>query len=136
MGQDNGDELDPFDASKVYFSSDIEFARAFATNTQIADIPTGVVYRRGAPYRVEPIGDIEPDPDFQKSDVSWCSPRVPIVTVEDPNVRTDAYSAAERIGPQMAGANEHSIQSVQVFKREMVLKSRKHLTTNARKERS
>ncbi|SDT03693.1 Acetyltransferase (GNAT) family protein [Brevibacterium sandarakinum] len=111
MGQDRDDELDPYDASKVYFSNDIEFARAFATNTQIADSPTGVVYQRGALYRVEPIGDIEPDPDFQKSDVSWCSPRARIVTVEDPNVMMDAYSAAERIGPHMAWTDGSPVYS-------------------------
>lgn len=111
MSQHGNGELTPYDPSKVYFSTDLDFARAFATNTQISDAPTGVVFQRGALYRVEPIGQVELDPDFHNSDVSWCAPRARIVAVEDPNVMMDAYTAAEHIGPHMSWADGSAIYS-------------------------
>lgn len=92
-----GYDLGVTDAERVYFSSSREFARAFAGRIQIVDAETGVVRAHGALYEVEPIGDIEKDPDFER--VSWCAPRARIVAVHEPDVRLTAYEVTERTGP-------------------------------------
>ena len=47
------------DRTKVYLTTVPEFARAFA-----ALHPSGTFKRGGDVYRVEPEGDVEPDPDY------------------------------------------------------------------------
>ncbi|WP_431842073.1 hypothetical protein [Calidifontibacter indicus] len=99
------------DPNRVYFSSSREFARAFAARRRFHEPETGVVYNHGALYRVEPIGDIEIDPDFQRGAVSWCAPQARIVAVEDPNVMMDIYEANSRIGPHMCWSDNSPIYS-------------------------
>lgn len=93
---------------RVYFSSDREFARAFAGRIQIRDTSTGMVYQQGALYRVEPVGEVEPDPDF-KNGQSWCAPSARIVAVEDPSVLLDMYEANSRLGRHLAWADGSAV---------------------------
>lgn len=86
------------DPERVYFSSNREFARGFAGRIQGGDSDTGIVYQHGALYEVEPLGEIEKDPDFE-GDVSWCAPRARIIAVEEVNVRLDPFEVSERLGP-------------------------------------
>jgi hypothetical protein len=78
---------------RVYFTTDREMARAFGWLYQVDGTPSGAL------YRVEPIGTIEPDPDYSRHDVSWCAPGARIVAVEEECVDLDEYGATERIGP-------------------------------------
>lgn len=83
---------------RVYFTSDREFARGFAARIQGRDTVTGIVVEQGTLYEVEPLGDVERDPDFH-GNVSWCAPQARILSVAERNVRLDAYQINERIGP-------------------------------------
>lgn len=85
------------DAERVYFSSSRELARAFAGRIQTLDPETGVIVEHGALYDVEPIGDIEEDPDFER--VSWCAPRARVISVEESDVRLTPYEITRRTGP-------------------------------------
>lgn len=86
------------DPERVYFSSNREFARGFAGRIQGGDSDTGIVYQHGALYEVEPLGEIEKDPDFEGG-VSWCAPRARIIAVEETNVRLNPFEVSERLGP-------------------------------------
>ena len=92
-----GYDLGMTDAERVYFSSSREFARSFAGRIQTVDEETGVVGAHGALYEVEPIGEIEKGPDFER--VSWCAPRARIVSVAEHDVRLTPYEVTERTGP-------------------------------------
>jgi len=83
---------------RVYFSSNREFARGYAGRIQGRESETGIVFQHGALYEVEPIGEIEPDPDF-KGGVSWCAPQARIISAEESNVQMDAFQVTERLGP-------------------------------------
>lgn len=110
-GHKINNDLTPYNPKKVYFSSQREFARAFANNTRMADEQTGVVFQRGALYRVEPLGDIDADPDFLDSGVSWCASQARIIAVEDPNVMMDAYTSTQSIGPYMTWTDGSPVYS-------------------------
>lgn len=86
------------DPERVYFSSNREFARGFAGRIQGGDSDTGIVYQHGALYEVEPLGEIEKDPDFEGG-VSWCAPSARIIAVEEVNVRLNPFEVSERLGP-------------------------------------
>lgn len=104
-----GSEANPTDPNRVYFSSSRDFAKAFAARMHTRDITTGVSFQHGALYRVEPLGDVEEDPDFKVGGVSWCAPQARIVAVEDPNVMVDVYTATEIIGPFMTWSDQSPI---------------------------
>lgn len=95
-----GYDLGVTDAERVYFASSREFARGFAAQIQMVEPESGVVASQGALYEVEPIGEIEKDPDFEGS-VSWCAPRARIVAVAEPDVRLHAYEITARLGPHI-----------------------------------
>lgn len=59
----------------VYLAADRDVARAFAA-----------FYPDGALYRVEPEGDLEPDPDSGIPGLSWQCPAARIAAVVDPVV--------------------------------------------------
>ncbi|MFT4220805.1 MAG: GNAT family N-acetyltransferase, partial [Microbacterium sp.] len=86
-------------ADRVYFSSDRAFARAYAGLIQQREERTGVICRQGDLYEVEPVGEIEKDPDFSGG-VSWCAPQARIVAVAEVDVRMSAYDVTERLGPR------------------------------------
>lgn len=86
---------------RVYFSSDRDFARAYAAKFQRTDQDTGVVFERGSLYRVEPVGNVEDDPDYAGRDVSWCAPKARIVAVEATDVFMEPSLANQHIGPHM-----------------------------------
>ncbi|WP_162802117.1 GNAT family N-acetyltransferase [Ornithinimicrobium murale] len=106
-------ESDPFLTSphRVYFSSNRDFAKAFASRLTIRDTTTGIAFQRGALYRVEPLGDVEVDPDFRDHRISWCAPRARIIAVEDPNVMVDTYTATEWLGPYMSWSDRSPVYS-------------------------
>jgi hypothetical protein len=81
------------DVGQVYFTTDRELARAFCCT-----IP-GV---RGTLYRVDPIGPIAPDPDFDRHDVSWSAGGAVIVDVEEVGVTLTPTERAARFGRYMA----------------------------------
>lgn len=87
---------------RVYFSSDREFARAFAALNVTHDPVTGVVVQTGTLYEVEPLGPVEHDPDFANGGVSWCAPTARVLAIEEPDVLLDPYAVTETIGPYMA----------------------------------
>lgn len=82
---------------RVYFSTDQDFARAYAFQTEITT-PSGVPAGRGTLYRVEPAGQVEEDPDFAGHGISWCAPRAVIVEVVEIDVRMRARDATRAIG--------------------------------------
>jgi hypothetical protein len=59
----------------VYVTTGRDVARAFAA-----------FYPDGALYRVEPLGDLEPDPDSGITGLSWQCPAARIAVVVDPVV--------------------------------------------------
>lgn len=87
---------------RVYFTSDRNFARAYASRHQTGDRTTGVVYERGSLYRVEPIGAVEEDQDFSGRGVSWCAPKARVVAVEEKDVYLELVAATGYVGPYMA----------------------------------
>lgn len=93
------------DARRVYFTTDREMARGYCGLYKVGDAASGSL------YRVEPIGPVEPDPDFEGRDVSWCAPGARIVEVEEEQVDVDEFGAMERIGPYMAWKNGDPIYS-------------------------
>lgn len=95
-------ESAPYDPGLVYFSSQREFARGFAANTAVRDRLTGVIYQRGTLYRVEPVGEVLPDPDFPDCGVAWSAPQARIVAVEEENVALHEFSACKRVAPYMS----------------------------------
>jgi GNAT superfamily N-acetyltransferase len=100
-GLQSGYALGVTRTDRVYFSSDREFARAYASKFHRIDRKTGVVFERGTLYRVEPIGSVEDDPDFAGRNVSWCAPRARVVAIEATEVFQEPAVANERIGPHM-----------------------------------
>ncbi|WIE70366.1 hypothetical protein [Curtobacterium sp. MCLR17_054] len=86
---------------RVYFTSDRNFARAYASRHQVVDQTTGIVYERGSLYRVEPIGAVEEDQDFSGTGVSWSAPKARIVAVEATDVHLDLTAATQHVGPYM-----------------------------------
>ncbi len=90
------------DPDRVYFSSRRDFARSFAARQITSDRESGIVFQRGSLYRVEPIGAVEPDPDFSGSDVSWCAPAARVTAVEEGEVIMSIFDSAAHAGPFMA----------------------------------
>lgn len=88
------------DPDRVYLSSDREFARAFAALMQLRDTTTGVA-QHGTVYAVEPIGDVQVDPDFASSGVSWSAPKARVTAVVEEQVDLDVHEVAERLGPHL-----------------------------------
>lgn len=87
------------DRERIYFCTDYQMGRAWAARLQWRDHTTGLTVEHGTLYRVEPIGQIEPDPDFPDHDVSWSAPQARVVSVEETNVSLDPYEATQHIGP-------------------------------------
>jgi GNAT superfamily N-acetyltransferase len=113
MPRYTGAEPNPTDPKRVYFSSSRDFAKAFAARMHTRDITTGVAFQHGALYRVEPLGDVEMDPDFEIGGVSWCAPQARIVAVEDPNVMADVYTATKALGPYMTWSDQSPVYTDQ-----------------------
>lgn len=105
-----GYELGVTDPERVYFSSDRELARGFAGRINIRDTVTGIVFQHGTLYEVEPLGEIERDPDGT-GNVSWCAPRARILAVAEKNVRLNRYEVTERLGPTMTWKDGSPIYS-------------------------
>lgn len=82
---------------RVYFSTNQEFARAYAFQTEVIT-PSGALTSRGTLYRIQPIGAVEEDPDFAGHDVSWCAPGAVVVEVVETDVRMRARDATRAIG--------------------------------------
>lgn len=82
---------------RVYFASERDFARSFASQTEIT-MPSGTVISRGTLYRVEPVGPVDEDPDFAGRGVSWCSRRATVVDVEEVDVRMRSRDATRAVG--------------------------------------
>jgi len=69
-------------------------APAYATRADIVYVTTlrdaarsyAAFYPDGALYRVEPVGDLEPDPDCAEPGLSWHCPAARIAAVVDPVV--------------------------------------------------
>lgn len=110
-----GDRLQPRQASKlalstyrdrgaeyvdrVYFGTDLEFARSWAATYAVRHGQQGVT---GSVYRVRPIGRVERDPDFLFGDaVSWMSPAAEVVEVEETEVVMPATESTRRVGQYM-----------------------------------
>lgn len=87
---------DPTRGDRVYFSTDLELARYYAAQIHTVDSTTGVVMRHGNLYEVEPVGPVEPDPDF--GHVSWCAPGARILSVTEEDVNLDTYEATRQGG--------------------------------------
>lgn len=85
---------------RVYFSTDREFARAYAFQTEI-EMPSGALFTRGTLYRVEPVGRVDEDPDYTGHRVSWCSRSAIVCDVEEVDVRMRVRDAVRAIGPYM-----------------------------------
>jgi GNAT superfamily N-acetyltransferase len=100
-GLQTGYSIGLTDPGRVYFSSDRVFARGFAARLNTRDSSTGIVFQHGALYRVEPIGDVDEDPDFRGSGVSWSAPQARVIAVEQDDVVLDAYAQMECVGPYM-----------------------------------
>lgn len=73
-----GEQLptDDLDASKVYVTTDRQYARIYAAG-----------YPNGALYRVEPVGEMTPSPDPVPS---WGCDSARVISVYDPYVRLSA----------------------------------------------
>lgn len=84
-------------ADRVYFSSDQNFARAYAFQTEITT-RAGVTLSRGTLYQVSPVGPIEEDPDFAGRRISWCAPTARIIAIVGIDVRMRARDATKAIG--------------------------------------
>lgn len=82
------------DVGQVYFTTDRELARAFCCT-----LAGGV---RGTLYRVEPIGPVVPDPDFDGHDVSFSARGAVIVDVDEVDVTLTPTERAARFGLYMA----------------------------------
>ncbi len=89
------------DPDRVYFSRDRDFALAFAARQITADRESGIIFQRGSLYRVEPIGAVEPDPDFSMHDVSWCAPAARVTAIEEDEVVMSIFDSAANAGPFM-----------------------------------
>lgn len=62
---------------RVYLATDRRIAMLWA-----ALHPSGTADEGGWVYRVEPVGDVEPDPDYLGDDVhSWCAPRARVAGI-------------------------------------------------------
>lgn len=97
---------------RVYMSSDREFARGFAGLMQLRDTQTGVA-SHGALYAVEPIGDVEADPDFASSEVSWSAPKARIAAVVEEDVDLDLYEIGARIGPHQEWVDQSPVYTAE-----------------------
>jgi len=105
-----GYEMGVTNPNRVYFSSDCELARGFAGRIQIRDTETGIVFRHGTLYEVEPLGEIERDPDGA-GNVSWCTPKARVLAVVEENVRLNSYEVMKRLGPNMTWSDGSPIYS-------------------------
>jgi rifampin ADP-ribosylating transferase len=76
-------------ADRVYLTTELEQARIFA----ICAPPKG----RGDIYECEPIGDLEPDPDYSGLGASWAVPMARIIRVVERNVREVAGLGAPEV---------------------------------------
>ncbi|WP_316313639.1 GNAT family N-acetyltransferase [Clavibacter michiganensis] len=90
------------DPDRVYFSRRRDFARSFAARQITSDRESGIIFQRGSLYRVEPIGAVEPDPDFSMHDVSWCAPAARVTAIEEDEVIMSIFDSAAHAGPFMA----------------------------------
>lgn len=80
---------------RVYITSDLQMARAFA-HYCLLTLGTSVV-SRGTLYLVQPVGAIEPDPDFA-GEVSWCSSSAIVLEVAEEDVRMRYRDAVRATG--------------------------------------
>ncbi|MBT1611879.1 GNAT family N-acetyltransferase [Curtobacterium poinsettiae] len=88
----------------VYFSTDRDFARAYAGNYSEADEETGAKLLHGTLYRVEPEGPVEVDPDFPHQ-VSYSATRARVVDVVEEDVFMTPYDALAVIGRHKTWVN-------------------------------
>jgi len=93
-----GYDLGVTNPDRVYFTSDLEVARAFASLHAVRDDRTGVIVERGAVYEVAPSGPITEDEDFTGTGLSWCSPGARVLRTVEPAVHLDRYEGVARIG--------------------------------------
>ncbi|WP_460965017.1 hypothetical protein [Pedococcus soli] len=70
---------------RVYVTTDRELARACAGASEHDDGTVG----GGVLYQVEPVGDLEPDPDLPGLHISFAVPQAVVVAVLDAYVRRD-----------------------------------------------
>ena len=82
---------------RVYFSSNLDFARAFAFQTEITN-RSGDVVSRGTLYTVAPTGPVDEDPDFAGHHISWCAAGAIITGIVETNVIMRARDATRAIG--------------------------------------
>lgn len=82
-------------ADRVYFASDVDMARAFAYYCLVT-LGDSVV-SRGTLYRVHPVGQIEPDPDFA-GEVSWCASGAIVLEAVEEDVRMRYRDAVRATG--------------------------------------
>lgn len=82
---------------RVYFSTDSDFARAFAFQTEITT-PSGTLTSRGTLYAVAPTGPVHEDPDFAGHHISWCSTGAIITEIIETNVLMRTRDATRAIG--------------------------------------
>lgn len=82
---------------RIFLASDLEFARAFAFRTEITSA-SGAGISRGSLYRVEPIGNVEEDPDFAGVGISWMAAAARVVDVVEIDVRMRERDAVRAIG--------------------------------------
>lgn len=82
---------------RVYFSTNQDFARAFAFQTEITT-PSGTLTSRGTLYAVAPIGPVDEDPDFAGHNVSWRAPGAIITEIVETNVLMRTRDATRAIG--------------------------------------
>lgn len=82
---------------RVYFSTNQDFARAFAFQTEITT-PSGTLTSRGTLYAVAPTGPVDEDPDFAGHNVSWRAPGAIITEIVETNVLMRTRDATRAIG--------------------------------------
>ncbi len=82
---------------RVYFSTNQDFARAFAFQTEITT-PSGTLTSRGTLYAVTPTGPVDEDPDFAGHNVSWCAAGAIITEIVETNVLMRTRDATRAIG--------------------------------------
>lgn len=82
---------------RVYFSTNQDFARAFAFQTEITT-PSGTLTSRGTLYAVTPTGPVDEDPDFAGHNVSWCATGAIITEIIETNVLMRTRDATRAIG--------------------------------------
>lgn len=82
---------------RVYFSTILDFARAYAFQTEVTT-RSGIVVSRGTLYTVTPTGAVDEDPDFAGRNISWCSTGAIVTDVIETNVLMRTRDATRAIG--------------------------------------